>query len=532
MDVVMETAVSHVTVYPDRARVTSRGTAELANGTQRLLVDDLPLTLAADSLRVSGSGTAHVRILGVDLVRRHYEQTPAVQVHELEKQIEALEDEQRTLADEQAVWQAQTDYLAGLRQASKAFAKGLARSQSSIADQADLLDFMRQHDEAARRQLHRLATAQRELERRLERLRRELKEWQSARPRQRYQARVEIEVSQPGDFQADLTYVVNQAGWQPLYDLRLLTAGDEPVLALTYIAQIIQKTGQDWPAVSLAVSTARPALNQRLPEQQPWYLDVYRSPTPLPRSRSGGERAEMAMVAMAAPQPAAVQEVQDAETAVAALVKESDSGGGTAVRFQVGGQVDIPSDGSPHKTTIAQFRLPPDIHYVAIPFHTDAVFRRATVTNSGGGPLLPGAASLFVNDEYIGQTRLDYTPAAGELELLLGVEEAITVERELSRRDVDKRLLRDNRQMRFGYKISLKNLRAETAKVVVHDQIPVSRHEQIKVKLEEATPRPDEKSELNLLEWHMQLAPNEEKEIHYTCLVEHPRSLEIAGLRE
>ncbi|MFO7537093.1 MAG: mucoidy inhibitor MuiA family protein [Chloroflexota bacterium] len=531
MDVTLETAVSHVTVYPDRARITVQSMARLEAGTQRLLVEELPLSLAPDSLRVSGEGTAHVRILGVDVVRRHYEQTPTERVRDLENQIEALEDEQQALVDETAVWQAQTNYLDGLRQASGAFAKGLARGRSSIADQADLLDFMRRQDEAARRERQRLAVASRDLKRRLERLRQELKGWQSARPRQRYQARVEVEVGQAGEFSAALTYVVNQAGWQPIYDVRLLTKESEPVLALDYMAQITQKTGQDWSGVSLTVSTARPTLNQRLPQQQPWYLDVYRPPTPLPRARAqGGERAEMAeaVMTMAAPAPMP-QAVQEAETAVADLVSEA---GGTAVRFQVGGHVDIPSDGSPHKTTLAQFRLAPTLDYVAVPYHTDAVFRRAVVTNSSGGPLLPGSAALFVNDEFIGQTRLEYTPHAAELELHLGVEEAITVERELTRRDVDKRLLRDNRQMRFGYKISLKNLRSDTVRVTLHDQIPVGRHEQIKVKLEEANPQPAEKSELNLLEWHLQLDPNQEKEIHYTYLVEHPRSLEITGLRE
>jgi len=526
MDVILTTAVSQVTVYPDRARVTTSGSSSLEAGSHRLLVEELPLSLSPESVRVSGRGTAQVRILSVDVSHRHYEQTPSQRVHELEEQIEALTDEQRTLDDETAVWQAQSDYLDGLRQASTAFAKGLARGRSSIADQNDLLDFMRQQDETARHERQRLAVTRRSLDRRLERLRQELKEWQSARPRQRYQARIEIDVREAGDFTAALSYVVNQAGWQPVYDLRLLTNGSEPVLALDYMAQITQKTGQDWSGISLAVSTARPALNQRLPEQQPWFLDVYRPPTPQPRA-----------AAMAIQEDRTVQfksrsiadALPEAETAVAELIQE---GGGTAVRFEISGQVDIPGDGSPHKTMLAQFRLPPTLDYITIPYHTDAVFRRATVTNSSGSPLLPGSAALFVNEEYIGQTRLDYTPAAAELELHLGVEERITVERELTRRDVDKRLLRDNRQMRFGYKINLKNLRSETVTITVHDQIPVARHEQIKVKLEEAIPQPGDQSELNLLEWRLQLDPNQEKAINYTYLVEHPRTLEIMGLRE
>lgn len=185
MDVILTTAVSQVTVYPDRARVTTSGSSSLEVGSHRLLVEELPLSLSPESVRVSGRGTAQVRILSVDVSHRHYEQTPSQRVHELEEQIEALTDEQRTLDDETAVWQAQSDYLDGLRQASTAFAKGLARGRSSIADQSDLRDFMRQQDETARRERQRLAVTKRSLDRRLERLRQELKEWQSARPRQR-----------------------------------------------------------------------------------------------------------------------------------------------------------------------------------------------------------------------------------------------------------------------------------------------------------------------------------------------------------
>ena len=151
----------------------------------------------------------------------------------------------------------------------------------------------------------------------------------------------------------------------------------------------------------------------------------------------------------AAPAPEPVQ----AEVAMAA-VKDS----GTAVSFIVSGKSDIPSDGSPHKTTLNQFSLPPNLDYLAIPKHTDAVFRRAKLTNDSPSPLLAGPANLFVGDEFIGKSKIEYTPTNGEVELLLGVEERITIERELVRRDVDKRLLRDNRQMRYGYEIKIKNL--------------------------------------------------------------------------
>jgi uncharacterized protein (TIGR02231 family) len=140
--------------------------------------------------------------------------------------------------------------------------------------------------------------------------------------------------------------------------------------------------------------------------------------------------------------------------------------------------------------------------------------------------------NLFVGDEFIGKNRLEYTPANGEIELLLGAEERITVERTLEKRDVDKRLLRDNRQLRFGYKIEIKNLLPTVARLEVHDHIPVARHEQIKVKLDKVKPEPNKQTDLQLMEWHLSLAAGGIQAVEYEFVVEHPRSLQIVGLHD
>jgi uncharacterized protein (TIGR02231 family) len=233
-------------------------------------------------------------------------------------------------------------------------------------------------------------------------------------------------------------------------------------------------------------------------------------------------------VTEAAPVPAPAMAAPQAREAEVAVAEVQDSG--TAVSFAVSGKSDIPSDGSPHKTTLNQFSLPPEMDYLVVPKHTDAVFRRAKLKNSSSSPLMEGPANLFVGDEYIGRSKLEYTPTNGEIELLMGVEERITIERELVKRDVDKRLLRDNRQLRYGYEIKMKNLLPETAIIELQDQIPVSRHEQIKIKLDKVEPEPAEKSDLNIMEWKLSLASDSEQVVRYEYTVEHPRSLRVAGL--
>lgn len=533
MDITVDVATTHVTVYPDRARVAVEGECQVAAGTHRLLIEELPLLLEPDSVRVTGGGSARVRLLGVDVSHRYYEKTPAVRVSELEQQIEQVEDELRLVEDSKAIWAAQAKLLDGLRQATTEYAKGWSRGRVKVEDQAQLIHFLQNQDAELRAALRDLEKQQRQLNSRLQKLRQELKELQSSRPRQRYQVGVDVEVVAEGLFRPEVSYVVGNAGWQPLYDLRLQdidsSNGQQPGLEASYIAQVTQSTGQDWQGVQLVVSTARPALNQRLPELEPWYIDVYTPPAPLPRvaAAPAATRTMLKAADAAAPEMAAMSEAQSFVADVA-VARRQDSG--TAVSFVVGGSTDIPSDGSPHKSVISQFSFDPRLDFLSVPEHTNAVYRRATVSNSSGGPLLPGAASLFVGQEFIGRTHLEYTPAGGEIELLLGVEERLTVERELTRRDVDKRILRDNRQLRYGFKIEVKNLLPVAAAVELHDHIPVSRHEQIKVKLEQVKPDPAEKSELNLLEWRFSIPAGAAQTIEYEYTVEHPRSLQVVGL--
>lgn len=529
MDFSVEIAVKEVTVFPDRARVSGQGSCELTTGRHRLIVPNLPLTMDTNSIRVGGSGMARVRLLDVEVNRQFFEESPAEAVRSLEAQIEEVEDSLRVLEDQKAGWQAHGTYLDGIRQATAEFAKGLSRGKTTVAEQQQVIAFLQEQDEAMRTAVRQLDQEQRVLLRRLQKLQQELKQIRSTKPPQQYQAQIEVEVLSDGRFQPELSYVVSQAGWQPLYDMRLLEENGRYALEITYLAQITQRSGQAWSQVNLAVSTARPALNQKLPEIHPWFIREYQPPQPRQLVRAAqpapaAAKMEM-MVADAAPEPQVAEESFAAEAVTAEVQAE-----GTAVTFKAPGQTNIPNDGSPHKTILQQIHLEPSLDYLTIPKYGEAVFRRATVAYDQIGPLLPGAASLFVGDEYIGQTQIKFTAQGDELELLLGVEDRITVERKLARRGVDKRLLRDQRQLRYGYTIALKNLLKMEAQVVVKDHIPVSRHEQIKVKLEEAQPQPAEQTDLNLLEWQLTLSGGAEETVRYEYSVAHPRNLNVVGL--
>ena len=523
-------SVNAVTVYPDRARVSCAGKHSLPAGIQTLLVDDLPLTLLPDSIRATGVGKARVRIMGIDLTRQNYALAPAGNIQQLEEEIRQLDDQLRELNDQQAGLNAQNQYLDGMRQATNQYAKGLAQGRSTVEEQAKLLSFLAEQDQEIRAGIRAIDKQKWEISQLRDKLKRDLAQLQSQRPRQRYQAKIEAEVLSEGEFELKLIYVVNQASWHPLYDLRLTDEEGENKLQVSYIAQVTQRTGQDWRGVQLTLSTARPALTQRLPELHPWYIDQFR-PQPRPQQKKLRQTRMMSAAAPARAEMAAdVAAFAEEEPISAEIVQAEVGSSGSSVHFTAGGKIDIPTDGSPHKTTLQLFDLPFKLDYLTVPKHTDAIYRRATVTNGSAGPLLAGNASLFVNEEFIGTTRLNFTAREEEFELLLGVEERMTVSRELTKRDVDKKLLRDNRQARFGYQIEIENLLSMPANITIQDHFPVSRHERIKVKLEKTSPNSSKQSELNELEWTFSLSPNDKKIIQYEFSVEHPAAMEIAGL--
>lgn len=523
----LETIITSVTVYPDRARVSRGGKIALEAGSQTLQIVGLPLRLDPDSLRAAVRGA---RLLGVQIQRAFYTQTPADYVRELEAQFEALQDEQRAMDAQAEIIKGSRAALVSLAGHTEIYAASLAAGEISLERQLAYFKSLRLGIEELEREQQELSLRKRDLERKLEKVKNELEAQRSVRSLERNTAIVEVEVLEAGELALELTYVVSSAGWKPLYDLRLVEQGDMPEMEVGYLAQVSQQTGEAWEGVSLLLSTARPALAGRLPELKPWYIAPPRPfpPTP-PHPFLAHVVASKRMPAVIEDARLAAQAEMGHEMFIEEAVAEVETSG-AAITYRVPGSVTIPPDGAAHKVTVARFPLSPRLDYVTAPKIVPAAYRRVKASNDSPYTLLPGQANLFAGDEFIGAASLQLIAPQGEIEVYLGVDDRIKVERELKRREVDKRLIGGKRRISFAYEITLENLLPSQAKVTVHDQIPVARHEEIKVKLESAEPRPSEHSELNLLDWELTLAPREKRTLRYDFSVEHPQTIEVAGL--
>ena len=519
----LETKLTAVTVYPDRARLVRRGNTRLEPGNHKLEIAGLPLAMNLDSVRASARGTARARLLGLQVERVFYSEAPLESVRDLESQIEALQDEIASLDAQAERARNSRNHLDELAGQARVYARKLTAGKATLEAQLNLYEGLRGQAEKLDSEILQIQAHKRQVERTVAQLQNQLSQMRSAQPRERYTAFVELEILQAGDLSVELSYVVANAGWKPLYDLRLQEGDGQSVLEAGYLAQVTQQTGEDWQDVDLTLSTARPALASTLPELQPWYIHPVPLAMPLPTPRAAVQA--MAMKAMPAGEMARGYEEAVADVAVASV-----EASGASITYHIPGATSVPADGAPHKVMVALFNLSPKLDYVAAPRRVEAAYRRAKVTNDSPYTLLPGVANLFASDEFIGTTRLELTAPKGEIELYLGVDDRLKIKRELKRREVDKSLVGGKRRIHYGYEILLENLNLYEVTLTLRDQMPASRHEEIKVRLDSAEPKPSEHSELNLLTWELGLASQEKRSLRFDFTVEFPQAIEVQGL--
>ncbi|PTA48241.1 mucoidy inhibitor MuiA family protein [Micromonospora sp. RP3T] len=519
----IEAPVVGVTVYPDRARVTRRGSVRLPAGDHRVRVAPLPLGLRRDSVRVGGRGAATV--LGVDVTTWRQARSTDPQVAGLEQRRRDLADELAGTEDADGIEEQREQFLTRLAErAGGTYARALAAGDAAPTDVAAFTDSLAGQladSRARRRGLNRRRT---ELAEELAAVERDLSAAQDKRAPDRLAAEVTVAVTaDDAEVELELSYLVDGARWTPSYDLRLL----EDTMTVTWFGLVSQSTGEDWPACEVRLSTARPAASAGVPELSPWYLDRFRPAIPRAMSADmpappapGAAPAGGGPARSAAPKPRLRESVAEVEQGV------------SAATYRPARPVAVPADGSAHRATIAVLELPARLDHVTVPVRAAEAHLRATVRNTSAHTLLPGPAAVFHGTDFVAATRLPTWAPGEETELALGVDDRLRVERKLHRRTETKATLGSTRRREVEYLITVANHTPRPATVEVRDQLPVSRDETVVVRETAVAPQPAERTELGELTWRLSLAPGDRGEITLGFRVELAKGVEVTGWRE
>jgi uncharacterized protein (TIGR02231 family) len=345
---------------------------------------------------------------------------------------------------------------------------------------------------------------------------------------------VEVEAGSALKGRVNLTYRINGAGWQPVYDARLATggAGRKPSLELFRRAAVTQRTGEDWNDVALTVSTIRAGRStaapvvetQKLVFFEPPVIGAAGMPRAAPRSLAAPQQGSLDMaeksVSSAAlpPQPASEQQA-------------SIETGAYQASFKVQGRVSLTSDGATKTFLIAARALVPDLTVKTIPALDPSAYLEAHILNEDEAPLLPGAVALHRDGAFIGNGRIEMVPAGEAFDLGFGADERVKVARvPLRRKENEPNWLGQTKNDLREFKTTIKNLHDFPIKIVLVDQIPISENTAINVEQLPSTTQPTEKivaDKRGVMSWTYDYAPGETKEVRLGFRMKWPGDREV-----
>ncbi|MBI3817263.1 MAG: DUF4139 domain-containing protein [Planctomycetes bacterium] len=545
------TTIREVTVYPSQALVTRAGKVNIQQTQTRFEFAELPNALRDDSIRVRASKGA---VVGVEVVATQRTQTSSASVDALRDERNVKQNQRAALADEIAAQASLQQFIDALRaEAPTSVLNNSTPGQAGAPAQsaATIYQFISDRLPGVLAELRKLRDQDAQLAAEITALVAKLSQLQEGRVVPAKSVFIDV-VAQPGETELDISYLIDGAGWAPSYDLR--TAENLKSANLLMYGVVAQRTGEDWKQVQLTLSTAKPEHGAQAPVAETNYLAVatadYRAAAGY---FSGVNGAGARGFAGEDEKERRKNELRDESKGFGitnfgfADLKETETdafvaSSGISTQLKVPRNEDVPADGRPHRVRVTEVTLPLEPIHTAVPKLTSRAFVQAKPKNTAGFPILAGPAQVFVGSDFVGRSNLAEVPAGEPIELSLGADPGITVERIKDKADREAPGFLGSRvKWTFKYRIIVKNVAAatEAANVEISETIPVSRDDRIKVDIANSDPphlrgekEDKDRESKGILKWRLPLARGESKTITISYTVSVPEKLEVAGLEK
>lgn len=511
---VLETSsrIDTVSVHPDAAVVTRLAKATVPAGSHLLMLRGLPAELAIGTIQVDAVGINEIRILSIDDAPAPTPLRPNLnpQVAAKLSTLRAKRDEYVDAAD---LIEKRRSFILKYAEVPIAPVRGDRADQPRWEESWGMIDAG----------LAKVAEDARAAKARIQQIDAEIAAVEASdqsrqasilpyppphRPMRDIAITIETASAAPAEFK--VSYKVDSARWEPVYDARLTSATAKMPAALTLArrARISQSTGEDWSDVSLSVSTVQLHRRTTMPDLNP--LVAREAPRPAPAARQN-----MAATIMQESSDASASGVRMTKTAIEPQASVSASG--YNVSFQVQGRVTVPGDASGKTILLSQSALNPTVLLQTSPAVDPAAYVEASFTSPDDVPLFPGPVTLTRDAQMIGQGHLAFTPPGALAKLGFGVDDRIQVKHvPITHKEEGPGLLGSTKSETREFKATIRNLHQAPVKITVLDRIPVSEQASVEIeKLSTITPgsEPVSEEKKGVIAWKLDIAPGAQKEI-------------------
>ncbi|PKL83889.1 MAG: hypothetical protein CVV24_02765 [Ignavibacteriae bacterium HGW-Ignavibacteriae-3] len=468
-EILLKSAPASVKVFLKGAQLNYSVRTQLERGLNDLVFTGLASNIDRNSINVSAKGEAVI----ISVAQRFNflripEKTP--QIKNLE---DSLDSQNRNLAfnqNETDVFKSEIDLILANKNI------GNEKIGVSVSELQKMGEYYRKRLTEIKSKIFELSLSAKKIKKNIDRIQNQLEELNNQLNKPVNEIVVTVSSNTGTILDLELTYLIFDAGWRPAYDIRIDNVNS--YASLNYNADVWQNSGFDWNDAQIILSTRNPGSNNNKPELNPWYLDFER-PVLLREMKSGTEKFASSGV---------MQTVLDAAAPAETMANFIDVlETQLSIEFTSSIKYSIPSDSKPHTMALQVYTVPSIYEYYAAPKLDNNAFLVAKLTDWNKYNLLPGQANIYFGNSYVGRSGINPATTKDTLTISLGRDQNISVSREVVKDFSEDKFLSSNVERIFAFEIIVKNNKKQLTKIMVEDQIPVSRHEDIAVKLIESS---------------------------------------------
>ena len=195
----------------------------------------------------------------------------------------------------------------------------------------------------------------------------------------------------------------------------------------------------------------------------------------------------------------------------------------TTVDFEIKTPYTIKSDNKNYTVDMEFYDLPAFYKYYSVPKIDKDAFLIAHITNWEKYNLLEGEANVFFEDTYVGKTLMDIRNASDTLEISLGRDKKVSVNREKVKDFTTKQFIGSKKEETRTWKTTIKNNKNQAINMIILDQVPLSTNADIEVNAQNISGAKQD-VETGEIKWEVELKPNEKREFELKYSVKFPKN--------
>lgn len=318
----------------------------------------------------------------------------------------------------------------------------------------------------------------------------------------------------------ELSYFARAAQWQPVYFFRFQSG--TTTAELDYRATVQQWSRMDWNRVSATLSYGTPM--QSLERSELSKLNVLYQPLMLRGkeiTKIGVTRFGGMYVGEGEPQALDLGVSQEEAVATATQVEVSEND----ISYRLGRPLTLASSSDDRQiqqtVEIRRDMIPVSYEYEVTPKINRNVLLLARIPEWQKLNLTDGRMNIFCDGRMLGQSNLSVRSTQDTLEVPIMLEPQVVVDRK-EVGDYKEKASGAKMERSWAYRIRIKNNKAFPVNLTVKDQYPISKTDEVEVKLTDSSGAQVD-PETGTLTWRLVLAPGEERTLTFAYTVRYPK---------